>query len=147
MRLDNLIKLHTEKPKKRVGRGVGSGKGGHTTGRGTKGQKARVGYKIPLGFEGGQTPLYKRMPKIGRFNNRKYRKTIGVSISSLKSFNNGSTIVPNDLVEIGILKKLTKYTIVKVLGKGILTKKLNLKGFHYSESVRKEIEKAGGSVE
>ena len=145
MNLDRLIKINLEKPKKRVGRGIGSGKGGHTTGRGTKGQKARTGYNIPVGFEGGQTPLYKRMPKIGGFKNHRSSKVFAVAVDRLNSFENGE-ITPQNLYEKGIVGKIGKYTTVKIIGNQKVKVKLELKGFICSDSARKEIEKAGGSI-
>src|SRR3989344_2863501 len=103
MNLDQLVKINLDSRKKRVGRGIGSGKGGHTAGRGTKGQKARVGFKIPMGFEGGQTPLYKRMPKIGGFKNHRPVKVFAVAVDRLNSLKSGD-ITPQSLYEKDIVK-------------------------------------------
>ncbi len=145
MNLGQLVKINLENPKKRVGRGIGSGKGGHTTGRGTKGQKARVGFNIPMGFEGGQTPFYKRMPQIGGFKNHRPAKVFAVAVDRLNSLESGD-ITPNSLYEKGIVKRIGKYTTVKIIGNQKVNPKLDLKGFVCSDSARKEIEKAGGSI-
>lgn len=147
MDLSNLKKIKGHhKASKRKGRGIGSGKGGHTTGRGHKGQKARAGYNIPTGFEGGQVPLFKRFPQIGGFKNPRRRKVLGVSLARLEKLKEGQEITPETLVEEGILKKLSKNTQVKILGTGEITKKLELKGFIYSESAKKKLEKSGAKI-
>jgi large subunit ribosomal protein L15 len=145
MKLSDLTKLKTKDKKKRVGRGSGSGKGGHTTGRGHKGQKARAGSSIPAGFEGGQTPLYKRMPIIGGFKSSATKSIIGVPVFKLNVFREGSTVQPADLVEKGIIKSLGR-SKVKILGGGKMEKKLVLKGFLVTGPAREKLEKAGTKI-
>jgi len=140
--LDKL-KPTVSKEGKRVGRGYGSGKGGHTTGRGTKGQKARN--KVRVGFEGGQVPLYKRLPQIGGFRNPTKKGILGVSLDRLNVFKDGDKIKPENLVEAGIVKKAPAHGI-KLLASGKLEKKLKLEGFLASEGAKKEIEKSGSEL-
>lgn len=144
MELHRLPKTKQNKKGKRVGRGYGSGKGGHTTGRGTKGQKARS--KVNVGFEGGQIPLYKRLPQLGGFRNPTKKRTVSVSISKLNSFREGSTVTPKDLLEKGIISVLPKHG-VKLLGNGELGKKLKLRGFKVSKSAKEKIEKSKSTLE
>lgn len=128
---------------KRLGRGQGSGQG-KTAGKGHKGQNARSGGGVAIGFEGGQTPFFKRMPKRG-FTNFTRKEYAVVNIASLEKFDNGVTVTPELLKEAGIVKK--EYDGVKVLGNGTLTKKLTVKVNKVSASAKAAIEKAGGSVE
>lgn len=130
--------------KKRVGRGGGSGKGFHTSGRGQKGQKARAGHNIPSGFEGGQVPLYKKLPVIKRFK-KPSRRVLDVSLSVFKSFKEGEEVTPKILVERGIIKKFRKGSI-KVLDKGEVSKTLKLKGFLFSKAAKEKLEKAGSVI-
>ncbi|MBN1162278.1 50S ribosomal protein L15 [Patescibacteria group bacterium] len=134
-------KLHGKK--KRIGRGYGSCKGGHTVGRGAKGQKARS--KVPSGFEGGQIPLYKKIPQIGGFSNPTRKRIAAVTVDRLNAFDAGSEVTPDLLVEKGILKKLPKHG-VKLLAKGKLEKKISLKGFSYSKGAEKLIKDSGSKV-
>jgi len=144
MNLSNLEKIKGNKRKaKRLGRGYGSAVGGHTVGRGTKGQKARG--KPWAGFEGGQIPLYKRLPQIGGFRNPTSKNVRGINLTKLNVFKTGNTISPADFVRVGILKNTNKL-IVKILGGGDLTVKLKLKGFIYSESAREKIKKSGSTI-
>lgn len=146
MDLHKITKIKGNKrPSKRVGRGGGSGKGWHTTGRGQKGQKARVGYNLPIGFEGGQVPLFKRLPMIGGFRNHRAKRIVGISLDLLNHFREGATVEPKDLVEKNIIKQLPRDG-VKILGSGKLEKKLTLKGFLYSASAKKLIEKSGSTL-
>lgn len=146
MNLSNLPKLKGKDRKaKRVGRGVGSGKGSHTSGRGQKGQKARSGYNLPFGFEGGQVPLYKRMPKRKGFVNPRRFKRFVVNISQLNNFKE-EEVTPIDFVKAGFIKAVPNYP-VKILGTGDLKKKLYLKGFVYSKSALEKITKLGGKAE
>jgi large subunit ribosomal protein L15 len=147
MNLSNLVKLKgTEKSKKRLGRGIGSGKGGHTVGRGTKGQKARKGNKKPwLGFEGGQVPLYKRMPRINKFKKGKVFKPIAISLSIFNKFEDKTKVTPELLMKQGIIAVPTKAG-VKIIGGGKLDKKLALIGFSYSESAKKAVDKSGSTI-
>lgn len=131
------------KSSKRVGRGHGSG-WGKTAGKGHKGQKARSGGSIRPGFEGGQMPLQRRIPKRG-FNNIFAKKIVAVNIAALEVFDNDAEITAQTLIEKGIIKK--EYDGVKILGNGNLTKKLNVKVAAYSESAKQKIEAAGGKAE
>ena len=141
--LSNLKKIKRRKAK-RVGRGYGSGKGGHTVGRGAKGQKARG--KVPAKFEGGQLPLIKRLPHKRGFKNPFSKRPLVLNVSFFERFKGGSEISPKSLVKNGFLKKVPKDGI-KVLGMGKLSKKLNFKGFLYSKSAKKKIEEVEGKVE
>lgn len=131
------------KQKKRLGRGQGSGHG-KTAGRGHKGFKARSGSGVKPGFEGGQMPLHRRLPKRG-FNNI-FKKSFGiVNVQDLERFEDGTKIDLQTLIESGLLSK--QNTLVKVLGDGDITKKLSLSVDKVSKSARQKIEAAGGSVE
>ncbi len=147
MELFNIKKLNNEKKSKRVGRGRGSGKGGHTVGRGQKGQKARKGAKPNLGFEGGQSPLYKKLPRIGGFKRPylKKGKALGVSLDIFNKFKDGDEVTPLLLVEKKILKDIPSEG-VKVLSTGELKKKVVLKGFTYSEKAKEKIESSGATI-
>ena len=131
------------KKRKRVGRGAGSGLG-KTSGKGHKGQKSRSGYSQRAGFEGGQMPLYRRVPKRG-FCNIFAKKYAIVNVRSLNRLEEGTQVTVELLVEKGIVKKKEKG--LRVLGQGTLEKKLTVQAHHFSESARAKIEKAGGSVE
>ena len=126
----------------RRGRGHGSGNG-KTAGKGHKGQKARSGAPR-IGFEGGQMPLYRRIPKRG-FTNINSKDIIAVNLSDLERFEDGSTVDVNTLLEAGIIKKCGDG--VKVLGNGKFTKKLNVKVDAYSASAKEKIEALGGTAE
>lgn len=126
----------------RRGRGHGSGNG-KTAGKGHKGQKARSGATRP-GFEGGQMPLYRRIPKRG-FTNRNSKDIVAVNISVLDRLEDGSDVTPDTLVAAGIIKNTRDG--VKLLGNGTLTKKLNIKYIAVSESAKAKIEAAGGTCE
>ena len=126
----------------RRGRGHGSGNG-KTAGKGHKGQKARSGAPR-IGFEGGQMPLYRRIPKRG-FNNINSKEIIAINLSDLERFEDGSTVDVNTLLETGIIKK--RGDGVKVLGDGKFTKKLNVKVDAYSASAKEKIEALGGTAE
>jgi large subunit ribosomal protein L15 len=132
-----------KKAPKRVGRGIGSGLG-KTSAKGHKGQKARSGGGKGPAFEGGQTPLQRRLPKRGFTNNFK-REIIAVPLEKLNRFDNGTEVTPQLLLESGIIKSLGDG--VKVLGNGDLKKKLTVKGNSFSKSAQAKIEKAGGKVE
>ena len=127
----------------RKGRGAGSGNG-KTGGRGHKGQKARSGGKVRIGFEGGQMPLARRLPKRG-FNNIFATEYATIKVSDLEKFEAGSTVDANALIEKGIIKKTLDG--VKVLGNGTLTKALNVKLTAYSASAKEKIVAAGGKYE
>lgn len=145
------MKLNTMSPnygatkaRKRLGRGVGSGTG-KTSGKGEKGQNARSGGGVHLWFEGGQTPLYRRIGKRG-FSNAMFRTEYAtINLSDLNKFENGTEITPEMLKEMGILKK--QLDGVKVLGQGKLEKKLVVKANAFSKTAKEEIEKLGGKAE
>ena len=145
------MKLHELKPnekafkaRKRVGRGPGSGLG-KTSGKGHKGQNARSGGGVRPGFEGGQTPLFRRLPKRG-FSNAKFKTVYAIiNLSDLNKFEDGATVTPEILKEMGILKN--QLDGVKVLGYGKLEKKLTVKANRFSISAVKAIEELGGKAE
>lgn len=128
---------------KRVGRGTGSGLG-KTSAKGHKGQKARSGSK-KNGFEGGQMPLARRLPKRG-FTNIFAKEYTVVNVGELEKLENGTTVTAELLKKQGIISKIEKDGL-KVLGRGELTKKLNVKAAKFSETAKKAIEAAGGSAE
>ena len=127
----------------RKGRGAGSGNG-KTGGRGHKGQKARSGGKVRVGFEGGQMPLARRVPKRG-FNNIFAKPLEAINVASLNKFEDGDTVNVCDLLDKGILSKC-EYG-VKVLGNGTLSKKLTVRASAFSASAKEKIEQAGGKAE
>ena len=145
------MKLNTIKPaigathaKKRVGRGVGSGTG-KTSGAGEKGQNARSGGGVSAWFEGGQTPLYRRIGKRG-FSNAMFKTEYAViNLSDLNNFDDNAVVTPELLKEMGLLKK--QLSGVKVLGSGKLEKKLVVKANKFSDTAKEEIEKLGGKAE
>lgn len=144
------MKLHELKPapgsrkaRKRVGRGIGSGHG-KTAGRGTKGQNARSGGGVRLGFEGGQMPLYRRLPKRG-FNNPTRKEYAIVNLETLNRFEDGTVITPEFLKERGVVKNLKDG--LKILGDGELKVKLTIKAHKFSQSALSKIEAAGGKAE
>lgn len=132
-----------KKAPKRVGRGIGSGMGKTST-KGHKGQKARSGGGKGPAFEGGQTPLQRRLPKRG-FTNNFRRELVEVNLEKLNIFDNGSEVTPEVLLEKGIIKRLADG--VKILGNGKITKKLTIKSNGFSKSAVEKIEKAGGKAE
>lgn len=144
------MKLHELKPvegarhsKKRVGRGTGSGLG-KTSGRGHKGQNSRSGGGVRPGFEGGQTPLFKRLPKRG-FTNVNRIEYGTVNLEELNVFQDGSVVDANELYKKGLVNK--KYTKIKVLGNGKLEVKLTVIANKFSKSAEKGIVEAGGKTE
>ncbi|MCO7127432.1 50S ribosomal protein L15 [Sporolactobacillus shoreicorticis] len=144
------MKLHELKPaegsrfaRKRVGRGYGSGLG-KTSGRGQKGQKARSGGRVRLGFEGGQNPLLQRLPKKG-FKNPTRKIYAIVNVETLNRFENGTAITPELLLEKRVIRKLNDG--VKILGEGKLEAKLTVKAHKFSASAKEAIEAAGGNIE
>ena len=145
------MKLHSLQPapgatttRKRVGRGVGSGLG-KTSGRGQKGQNSRSGGGVRPGFEGGQSPLFRRLPKRG-FSNARFKTTYAViNLSDLDKFEDGATVTPELLKEMGLIKQ--SLDGIKVLGNGTLTKKLNVKAHKFSNVAKEQIEKLGGKAE
>ena len=143
MKLDELKPAQVNTKRTRVGRGVGSGIG-KTSGRGHKGQKARSGGGVRRGFEGGQTPLYRRLPKRG-FTNRNSLEIVGINLKALESFEDGSVITIDSLIESGIVKNPKDG--VKILGNGELTKKLTVKANAFSAKAQEKIEALGGTCE
>jgi large subunit ribosomal protein L15 len=142
--LGNLFpKKGANRQRKRVGRGQGSGRGGTAT-RGHKGSKSRSGYGTRPGFEGGQMPLQRRLPKRG-FNNIFRREFALVKIGELEKFESGSRVDREALLQAGLIAK--KDTLVKVLANGELSKSLTVAVDKVSEGARKKIEAAGGTVE
>ena len=140
MELSNLRPAEGSKHSDNFRRGRGHGSGnGKTAGKGHKGQKARSGAPRP-GFEGGQMPLYRRIPKRG-FTNR----NVAINVSALECFDNGATVDVNALVEAGIIKNPRDG--VKILGNGELTKKLDVKVDAFSASAKEKIEALGGTAE
>ncbi len=132
------------KTSKRVGRGVSSGHG-KTSGKGHKGQNARSGGGVRPGFEGGQLPLFRRLPKRG-FSNAMFKVEYStINVSDLEKFEDGAVVTPELLKEMGILKK--QLSGVKVLGNGELTKKLTVKASKFSKSAIEKIEAKGGKAE
>jgi large subunit ribosomal protein L15 len=143
----SLNNLHPAKGsthrKKRLGRGPGTGLG-KTSGRGEKGQKSRSGYSMKIGFEGGQMPLHRRLPKRG-FTNIFKKKWIEVSLAALeKQFGENDDVTPEVMHHRGIIKK-AKHDIV-VLGNGEVSKSLKVSAHRFTRSAREKIEKAGGTV-
>lgn len=144
------MKLHELKPaegsrkeRKRVGRGIASGNG-KTAGRGHKGQKARSGGGVRPGFEGGQNPLYRRLPKRG-FTNPTRKEFAIVNLDTLNRFEEGTNVTPELLIETGIVKNARDG--IKVLGNGEITVKLTVSAHKFSQSAVEKIEAAGGKTE
>ena len=144
------MKLHelqpvegSRKERNRVGRGIGSGNG-KTSGRGQKGQKARSGGGVRPGFEGGQNPLFRRIPKRG-FNNVNRKEYAVVNLTDLNKFEDGTVVSPALLVETKVIKKVLSG--VKVLANGKLEKKLTVQAHKFSSSAKDAIEAAGGVCE
>lgn len=144
------MKLHELRPnegsvkaRKRLGRGTATGQG-KTAGRGQKGQKSRSGGGVRPGFEGGQMPLYRRLPKRG-FTNRFAKEYAIVNIEALNRFEDNTEVTPELLLETGIIKKVMDG--VKILGDGELNKKLTVKAHKFSKSAIEKIEGVGGKVE
>jgi|APHig6443717817_1056837.scaffolds.fasta_scaffold17147_5 large subunit ribosomal protein L15 len=129
----------------RKGRGVGSGNG-KTAGRGHKGQNSRSGGGVRPGFEGGQMPLYRRLPKRG-FNNKRFAKAyLEINVGDLEGFADGTIVDSVLLAETGLLSVPKVNDGIKILGSGELTKKLTVKAIKFSASAKDKIEKAGGTV-
>ena len=144
MRLDELKPAEGSKfTAKRVGRGIGSGNG-KTSGKGHKGQNARSGGGVRPGFEGGQMPIYRRLPKRG-FNNIFAKQYVTINVEVLDKFDDGAEVTPELLKEAGVISKTLDG--VKILGRGEVTKKLTVKAAKFTESAKEKIEKAGGKAE
>ncbi|HWO78614.1 MAG TPA: 50S ribosomal protein L15 [Bacillus sp. (in: firmicutes)] len=144
------MKLHELKPapgsrkeRNRVGRGIGSGNG-KTAGKGHKGQKARSGGGVRLGFEGGQTPLFQRLPKRG-FTNINRKEYAIVNLDALNRFEEGTEVTPELLIETGVVK--SEKAGIKILADGKLEKKLTVKAHKFSSAAKEKIEAAGGQTE
>ncbi len=145
------MKLNTLKPaagatkaRKRVGRGPGSGIG-KTAGRGENGQNSRSGGGVRIGFEGGQTPLFRRLPKRG-FSNARFKKVYAViNLDDLNKFEDGAEVTPEILKNMGLVKK--QLDGIKVLADGTLEKKLTVKAQKFSKAAKEAIEKMGGKAE
>ena len=144
------MKLHELKPaegsrqeRKRKGRGIGSGNG-KTAGKGHKGQNARSGGGVRLGFEGGQTPLFRRLPKRG-FTNINRKEFAIVNLDALNRFEDGIEVTPELLIESGVVKN--EKAGIKVLAKGKLEKKLTVKAHKFSSAAKEAIEAVGGKIE
>ena len=144
MDLSNLIPADGSKHSDNFRRGRGHGSGnGKTAGKGHKGQKARSGATRP-GFEGGQMPLYRRIPKRG-FTNRNTKEIVGINVSALEAFENDAVVSVAALIEKGIIKNPKDG--VKILGNGELTKKLTVQANAFSEGAKAKIEALGGKAE
>jgi large subunit ribosomal protein L15 len=144
------MKLHTMKPaegsrtkRKRIGRGIGSGFG-KTSGRGHGGQNSRSGGGVRLGFEGGQIPLFQRLPKRG-FTNINRKDYAIVNLDTLNRFDEGTEVTPELLIESGIVSNAKSG--IKILGNGTLEKKITVRAHKFSASAKEAIEKAGGQTE
>lgn len=144
------MKLHelkytegARRDRKRIGRGQGSGNG-KTSGKGNKGQNARSGGGVRLGFEGGQTPLFRRIPKRG-FTNFTRKEYAIVNVAALNKFEKGTEVTPELLIETGLVGK--ELNGIKILGEGELNVALTVKAHKFSKSAVESIEKAGGKIE
>jgi len=146
MYLENIPERKNRiKKGKRLGRGYGSGVGGHTVGRGTKGQKSRAGHKSLVAFEGGNVPFFRRMPKLKGFKSRSKVNTQVVNVGTISEhFKSGEKITEEKLKEKGLIRKGAQE--IKVLGKGEINKKIEIEGLEMSPSAREKVEKADGSV-
>lgn len=145
------IRLHNLKPapgsrkaRKRVGRGESAG-GGKTAGRGHKGQKARSGHTLRVGFEGGQMPLSRRVPKLGGFKPRNRVEYEVVNVAALERFDADSVVDPAVLNKAGLIRK--ERDLVKILGDGDLTRSLTVRAHAFTEGAKSKIEAAGGKAE
>lgn len=144
MKLHELTKVPgSTQEAKRIGRGHGSGNG-KTAGKGHKGQKARAGHGMRPGFEGGQMPLQRRVPKRG-FNNIFAEEIVAINLSSLNKFEDGAVIDANSLKEAGVIK--CSCAKIKVLSNGEISKKFTVKANAFSEAAKAKIEAAGGKAE
>ena len=146
MRLEDLRPTKGSRHRrKRIGRGYGSGRGGHESGRGTKGQSSRSGGGVRLGFEGGQTPIWMRFPKRG-FRNFTRTEYACVNVDTLdERFDRDAEIGPDTLLEARVFKG--RIERVKILGRGELTKPLTVRAHHFTAEAKRKIEAAGGKAE
>ena len=146
MELSNLKpKKGARHAKKRVGRGPGSGHG-KTAARGEKGQKSRSGFSRMRGFEGGQMPLHRRMPKRGFTNAVFKKKHSTINVSDLAKFEKGSKVGPQELVDAGVIRRLASDGL-RVLGDGQIDRALTVSAHYFTEGAREKITKAGGTCE
>ncbi|MDL4841403.1 50S ribosomal protein L15 [Aquibacillus rhizosphaerae] len=143
MKLHELKPSQARKERNRVGRGMSSGNG-KTSGRGHKGQNSRSGGGVRPGFEGGQMPLFQRLPKRG-FTNIHRKEFAIVNLDALNKFEEGTEITPELLLETGVVSKVKAG--IKVLGNGSIEKKLTVKAHKFSASAKEAIEAAGGQTE
>lgn len=145
MKLNELKPAYgSTKVRKRIGRGPGSGTG-KTSGKGHKGQNARSGGGVRPGFEGGQLPLFRRLPKRG-FSNYEFKTRYAtINVDDLEKFEEGTVVTPELLKSSGLVKK--ELSGIKVLGNGTLTKKLTVKAHSFSETAKSKIESIGGKIE
>jgi large subunit ribosomal protein L15 len=142
----NQLKSRTDKKVKRLGRGYGSGVGGHVVGRGQKGQKSRSGHKSMVFFEGGNLPFFRRIPKFKGFKSLNKVVVQGVNLTVIsKFFNDGDEVTVDSLKKKGIVRKNAK--AVKILGFGNLTKKVVFKGLVFSKSAEASALKSGAKIE
>ncbi len=144
MELQDLVSVKgSKKSPRRIGRGHGSG-WGKTAGKGHKGQNARSGGGVRPGFEGGQMPLQRRIPKRG-FNNIFAKTVVGINVSDLEKFGENSVIDAGELVNMGLIKR--NFDKIKILGDGKLTKSLTVKAHMFSKSAIEKIQAVGGKAE
>ena len=145
MNLNELSPVVPKKARKRVGRGESSGLG-KTAGKGSNGQKTRSGSYVHVGFEGGQMPLIRRVPKRGFSNSLFKKEYVVINLDTLEArFEDGAAVTPESLMEAGVVKKLKDG--IKILANGEITKKLAISAHKVSEAAKAKIEAAGGSVE
>lgn len=146
MYLHDIPKRNKRKSKaKRIGRGYGSGVGGHTVGRGMKGQKSRAGHKSLIGFEGGQTPFFRRMPKFMGFKPLNKVVNVAMNLDVISdNYKSGEKVTLESLKSKGLIGK--RIENVKVLGNGEIKKKITVEGLPMSKSAQEKIVKAGGSI-
>ena len=140
----NNLELTAKKSTKRVGRGIAAGQG-KTAGRGTKGQKSRTGFSRRPGFEGGQTPLFRRLPKKRGFNRHYKVSFLPINLDRLNVYPEGTIVDPARLALDGIIK--SEKDLVKILGQGVLEKKLTIKAHAVSKTALAALEKVGASFE
>lgn len=144
MKIVDVKSVARFKARKRIGRGIGSGQGG-TAGKGHKGKKARSGGSVPLAYEGGQMPLFRRLPKRG-FSNQPFKKVFAeVNVDQLNVFDAGSTVTPAVLMEKRIIRKLNDG--LKIMGRGELKHNLVVQAHKFTKSAVEKIQKSGGTVE
>ena len=147
MSLLHTLKSIVDRPKKRVGRGPGSGKGSHTAGRGQKGYKSRVGSKVPLWFEGGQLPLVKRLPMVrGKRRFNVLNLTAELTLTDLDRLAQKIDVISIEALQLaGLIDK--RYKRGKVIATGSVNRAVTIKGLRVTPAAQKAIEQAGGSVE